>query len=44
MHNYINRFTCIAMMNKNCVMDEDDFIFYRNRKRTKTVVCGKHRA
>lgn len=44
MHNYINRFTCIAMMNKNCIMDKDDFIFYKNRKRTKTVICGKRSA
>lgn len=44
MHNYINRFTCIAMMNKNCIMDKDDFIFYKNRKRTKTVICGKRGA
>ena len=28
------------MMNKNCVMDDDDFIFFKNRKHTKAVVCG----
>lgn len=43
MHNYVNKFTCLAMMNKNCVFDQssENIRFWKSKSKTRLVVFGE---